>query len=276
MKRFMIVLCVAALVGLASTAAQASVTIDVYASSAPNVGASPSWPGYLTNALNSLENGLGTTGNPTLDPTAYAVLGTTVQPGQMMVTSFNSWLGVANPGSPFQNEFGNRLHFGLHAYSTDQKFVLNDLTFAIQSSDANVLGYTGDFVGYNYSSTRIGIDYVDGIKGNGNDIVYTSGNGLTPVNEIDYVGVGNAYWPGGDDPNPANPAGGAQAAMDAAVAYIDSNYPLSVTGTYWIGEATGSATVTTTPEPCTLAIWSLLGGIGAIVGYRRRKAALAA
>jgi hypothetical protein len=51
---------------------------------------------------------------------------------------------------------------------------------------------------------------------------------------------------------------------------LDGRWPAA--DDVYVGAAVGAAV----PEPCTLAIWSLLGGIGAIVGYRRRKAALAA
>ncbi len=53
---------------------------------ASNVFGSPSWPGYLANALNSLENDLGN-GDRSTDPTAFAPDGVTpLQSGSATVT----------------------------------------------------------------------------------------------------------------------------------------------------------------------------------------------
>ena len=61
MKRSMIAVLSILVLGIATTSF-ATVTLDVYASSAPNAFGSPSWGGYVVNALNSLENGLGNIG----------------------------------------------------------------------------------------------------------------------------------------------------------------------------------------------------------------------
>ncbi len=260
----------AAVLAGSSLCASAGVTIDVVASSAPNVFGSSSWGGYLANALNSLENGLGNIGDRNTDPTAYEIAGATVSPGDFMVTSFNSWRGNVNPTGAFANEKGNRMHFGLHAVGDGAtRFALENISFSVTSSDgANALGFTGDFTGLGYSSTRFGIDWgADRVKGGGDDIIYTSGNGSTLVDEIVYVGVGNAFWPGGSDPDPSNPAGGAQAAMDDAFAYVMDNAPFSITGMYSIFGDTGSDTVTVIPAPASVA---LLLGAG-LLGRRRRE-----
>ncbi len=260
----------AAVLAGSSLCASAGVTIDVVASSAPNVFGSPSWGGYLANALNSLENGLGNIGDRNTDPTAYEIAGATVAPGDFMVSSFNSWRGDVNPTGAFANEYGNRMHFGLHAVGDGTtRFALENISFSLTSSDdANALGFAGNFVGLGYSSTRYGIDWgADRVKGGGDDIIYTSGNGSTLVDEIVYVGIGNAFWPGGGDPDPSNPVGGAQAAMDDAIAYVLANAPFSITGTYSIFGDTGSDTVTVIPAPGTAAL--LVGGAG-LLGRRRR------
>jgi hypothetical protein len=257
---------VVAAVGLAlgvSLPASAVVTLDVVASSAPNVFGSASWSGYVVNALNSLEINLGNIGNRATDPTAYEVAGQFVQPGDFIVTTFNSWRGTVSPAAPFSNELGNRMHFGLHAYGDGTtQFKLEDLTFAVQSSDSgNSLGFTGNFIGSSYNgTTRYGINWgADRTKGGGDDINYTSGNGQTLVDELVYVGVGNGLWPGGPpDPNPGNPAGGAQAAMDETVNWILGNAPFTITAQYWIQGDTGSDSVTVVPEPTTIIAGALL------------------
>ena len=239
-----------AIVGLAlglSLPASATITLDVVASSAPNAYGSPSWAGYAANALNSLQNNLGNIGSRATDPTAYEIAGPIIQPGDVMVTGFNSWRGVASPSAPFNSELGNRMHFGLHAYGDGtSQFKLEDLTFAIHSSDSgDSLVFTGDFIGYNYSANRIGVNWgADRIKGTSDDIIYTSGNGTTLVDEIDYVGVGNAWWP---DPD--------QAALDAMANSISG---LTITGQYWIQGYTGSDMVTVVPEPTTMIAGALL------------------
>ncbi len=259
-----------AVAGLAMSA-NAGITIDVVPSSAPNVFGSPSWGGYLSSSLNSLENSLGNIGDRNTDPSAYEISGPIVDPGDFMVSSFKSWRGTANPASPFNNELGNRMHFGLHAFGDGvMQFALQNVAFEIISSDdVNSLGFVGNFAGFGYSSTRFGVDWgADRSKGGGDDIIYTSGNGATLVDEIVYVGVGNAFWPGGSDPDPSNPIGGAQAAMDDAISYVLKNAPFTITGSYTIFNDSGSASVAAVPAPASVIA---LLGFGAIATTRRRR-----
>ncbi len=269
---------VTAIAGLAlglTMPAFAQITLQVIPSSAPNVYGSPSWAGYAANALNSMENNLGNIGTRATDPTAYEIAGPFVQPSDFMVTTFNSWQGVAGPlAAPFAGELGNRIHFGLVASSVTP-FDLAQVSFSISSSDpANSLGYVDDLSGCNFNGiTRVGVNWgPDGIKGTADDIVYTAGNvgnDQTLVNELFYVGAGNALWPGGDDPNPGNPAGGAQAAIADSTAYVMGNAPFSITGSYTILGNTESATVTVVPEPTTVSLLAFaLGGLALI---RKRK-----
>jgi hypothetical protein len=273
-KQFMAVAITTLALGL-SVPAFAQITLQVVPSSAPNASGSPSWVGYAGNALNSLENNLGNVGSRATDPTAYEIAGPIVQPSDFLVTSFNSWQGVAGPlAAPFAGESGNRLHFGLHAYGATQ-FDLADVTFSISSSDpANSLSYVDDLSGCNFNGiSRIGVSWgADGIKGTSDDIVYTAGNvgnDHTMVNELFYVGAGNAFWPGGDDPNPSNPAGGKQAAIDDSTNYILENAPFAITGSYSILGNTGSATVTAIPEPGTISLLAM--GLGSLMLIRKRK-----
>lgn len=250
----------------ASSAVAGPVTLNVVASSAPNAYGSPSWSAYANNALNSLENNLGNIGDRSSDPTAYEAAGAVVHPGEFMVTSFNSWRGTANPGAPFGSEYGNRMHFGLRAYGDGStRFALEDLSFEITSTDPyNALGYSGDFVGLNYNgTTRYGVDWgADRTKGGGDDVYYLSGNGTTLVDEIVYVGVGNAFWP-----QPQN-GQSEQEAIDDAVAWVGSVPDFRIIGTYWIDGYSGSdevAAVIPLPTP------AVLGGVG-LFGLATRRA----
>ncbi len=231
---------------------RAGITIAVHASSAPNAYGSPSWAGYVANALYALENDLSSQGDRSTDPTGYERAPAEVPGSEIAVTSFRSWRGEVEPAAPFDNEHGNRMHFGLHAYGDGStQFTLEDLTFEIASSDPwNSLSFVGDFIGYGYSSTRYGIDWgPNRVKGGGDDVVYTSGNGTTLVDEIVYVGVGNAWWPGGDDDTPSDPDEGKQQAMDDFLEFIADYGPISVSCTYAIIDDTGSASVDVVPSP---------------------------
>lgn len=260
----------------------APVTLEVFASSTPNGFGSPSWNPYVGNALNALENGLSNVGDRDTDPTAYERLGGSFTPGDMMVTSFNSWRGQANPPVPFDNELGNRLHFGLHAYGDGVVMLkLVDLTFSVDSSDggdnvsgfggSGVLGFSGDFVGLDFNcSTRYGIHWgADRAKGGADDTqVCGAGSGEVLVDEFVYVGVGNALWPGG----PGDPLTG-QPAIDATFDYINDNIA-SVTGSYCIDAGgshyCGQATVYQAPEPPFAAV-ALLASGGLYLMRRRRR-----
>lgn len=264
--------CIALPAALAATspAHAGDITLNVFASSAPNASGSPSWGAYASNAMYSIENALGTTGDRTTNPAAYEVAGPIVDAGDFIVSSFKSWRGGLNPSGAFANELGNRMHFGLHAMGNGTaQFRLADLTFSLTSSDVQAgypnggLGFVGNFIGYSYTgTTRVGIDWgADRVRGTTDDIRYTSGNGTTLVDELVYVGVGNAFWPSptGTQTN--------QDAMDSALAYVDAWSPFVITGQYWIQGNTGSAAVSTIPAPGAPV---LLGMCGLLTLRRRR------
>ncbi|HMS55856.1 MAG TPA: Ig-like domain-containing protein [Fimbriimonadaceae bacterium] len=228
-----------------TVAAGAPMTVETFGSPAPNGFGSPSFAGYVTNALNSLENSLGDIGDRTVTPTAYEQE-TQITWRDITVASFPLWLGQLNPAAPFDQEYGNRLHFGVRILGNGTLFSLEMLEFDMDSSDPNNdLDFDGDFVGFNYSSTRFGINYgPDRVKGGGDDVTYTSGNGTTLVDEIVYVGIGNAWW--------AQGAGTEAEQLMEARCYIESLAPITVMTTYQINDGvnilgSGSATVTVMP-----------------------------
>lgn len=262
MRRMLVI---SAATAAAASMANAGITLDVRASSAPNVFGSPSWSAYASNALNSLHNNLGNIGNRATDPTAYEVMGSHFQPGDVMVSSFKSWRGQTNPTGAFANEYGNRLHFGLHAYGDGvMQFTLEDLTFQIQSSDGpDALGFSGGFVGLSFNgTTRFGVNWgADRIRGTGDDVMYISGNGQTLIDELVYVGVGNAFWP--------QPTGGQsdEDAIQDVEDYIFANQ-LAITGSYWIQGFAGSDTVRVIPLPTAGGL--AFAGLLTLASRRRR------
>ena len=251
--------------------ASADFTFTVAPSSAPNAFGSPSWGPYVANALNSLQNGSGSTGDLDTDPTAYEVTGAVIELGDVVVSGFSSWRGVAGQPSPFNGEYGNRLHFGLRITGggSEPQFRLNDLAFDMSSGDSgNSLVFAGNFAGFNYSATRYGIDYgADRMPGGGDDTVYNSGNGLSLVDEIVYVGVGNAF-DASFEPGPTD-----QDKLDSVFYYIDSESPFNIACTYTlfapdgVTELGGAGARVMVPGPASCA---LLGGLLVIAKRRRR------
>jgi len=244
-----------------------AILIQVFPSPAPNAFGSPSWnPGYVTNALNALENGLISVGNPATSPTAYYRV-TTESDRDNIVTGFPSWKGFANPGAmfgaAFASELGNRLHFGVHILGNGTQFSLSQLSFDMESTDAgDIFQFVGDFSTPSdvYSSTRVGINYgPDHIKGTADDVRISSGPATQVIDELVYVGVGNALA-GGDVSCP----GSNQATLDCVKAFYDSISPFNITTSYTLRNANGGLLSTASasvlfpaavPEPAT---WGLM------------------
>lgn len=178
--------------------------------------------------------------SPGLNPSAYQPLCTGLYMARdAMVTSFSSWWATENPGAPFGGEYGNRLHFPLVIEgdgSLANKFSLADVNFVLTSSDG-VLDYAGDLVGTTCNgTTRVCLDYgPDGVKGTPDDIVMIDNEPDTILMDaLYYIGVGNAYWPGG----PGDPLNG-QEAIDATVEHI-LDESVVITMEYAVYNATAS------------------------------------
>jgi MYXO-CTERM domain-containing protein len=192
---FALVICASAI-----TFADSTLTIQVTPSLAPNAYGSPSWAGYRVNALYALENGLSNIGS---GPTGYSAVTSPIDPRAGIVTGFNSWLGNADPvstyGPDYANEYGNRMHFGLHIIGNGVRFSIDNLAFEGESfGDGNGLGWgwgPGNDPLDVYSASRVGIDYgADGLKGTLDDIIYDNGESASNlVDEFVYVGAGNSY-----------------------------------------------------------------------------------
>jgi hypothetical protein len=251
-------------------AASAQITISVLPSSAPNAAGSPSFAGYQSNAIAGISAGLPNYGDPTL-PTFYQTT-EYIPSTHLIVTGFPSWQGLTNPGATFgpafANEYGNRLHFGLHILGNGTQFSASQLSFSATGTGVGAGLDFGFASGYTYGASLIGINYVDGIKGNGNDIVVNGGSATTLVDEIIARGSGNGFAVY------AEPGISNQQGILNALEYItDFQY----TGTYTLNlgnntTVSGSRTVqvVAVPEP---GAWALLAGatLGGGLLLRRRR-----
>jgi hypothetical protein len=103
---------------------------------------------------------------------------------------------------------------------------------------------------------------------------------VAPKNWENYNGgvigsIGLAFWAMGSDGNPAHVT---QADIDGWASSL-SAYQTSAIGEVRIRESADSSWQETTlqanmvPEPSTIIIWSLLGGLGLVFAWRKRKAA---
>jgi hypothetical protein len=262
--------------------------MTVYPSIAPNYWAewgdpSSSWWAYLATAMYSIENNAGPIGNPATDPAAYRILPSTVNsagyhvvsdltPGEITVSGFHSWNGVADPEAPFDNEYGSRIHFGLHILGNGTQFKLANLWNDMNSNDPpwNVLGDNdGWFDTSAYSEYLVGIDYLgDGKGGLNGDLIYMAGESpWLEVDELIYVGVGNAY-----DAN--TQTGSNQEKLDCIKVYVEGYSGFNVSNKYCLygdPDAGGVRTLITCdiPEPATALLFVV--GLAAIVVVRRRR-----
>jgi hypothetical protein len=256
-------LLVACSLAIVPMAAKSAITIDVTPSSAPNGSGSPSFSGYAANAIYALENGLTSYGDPS-SPSYYTQAPAVMSVLNNIVTGFSSWNGVANPTGAYASELGNRLHFGLDVRGNGTEISIDQLSFSMASTDGNTLGYSYSLGSYGYNSQYVGWDYgADGIRGTADDIFITSGAASQQVDEIVSRGSGNAWAVYVDDY-----PGTLQDGINQAAADLGSS-PIDFTGTYTLGGAQGSATVTFEPVPEPTTAGCFLLGLGALVCFQR-------
>ncbi len=267
-----------AVAGLSFGAPVITVIPSIGPSSAPGVGSAPD---YDANALQALVQGL--TSNSTFGtaPSFYTTVSGPVSANQVIDTAFafNSWLGVASPGSPFANEYGNNLYFGLKIMGGAESFTLSQLVYSDNFGDyePSLAGTTPfSFNGDNYDSRFIA--YLDdgttsGTLDAGDSLVAQDTLGSAAVNYLFYRGVSGFFLPLGGGSN--------QESLDNTVAAIGNGLPVNLTATYCLadsagstvcGAATGSASASLSaiPEPSTYALMGL--GLAALAYARRRMA----
>ena len=144
------------------------------------------------NARTALVENLTSVGDMERQPSAYQQVSHVFQ-GQLMVTSFPCWYGVAQPPAPFSRERGNRLYFSVRILGNGKKIKLANLNCEITSDDAmDVMNTQNSFSSKSYNKQRVGIDYgPDGKRDTQDDTIYNSNEpSLAEVDEIIYTGFG--------------------------------------------------------------------------------------
>jgi hypothetical protein len=247
--------------------AGASPVIKVTPAVAPNVFGSPSYAGWLANAVNAIENGLATNG--AAGPAQYNAQSVINFAKEAVVTGFPSWQGEADPGTVFgpayANELGNRPLFGLLIDGNGEQFSISQLSFSVAGDSNNLLDFNFAAGSYNYNAGYVG--FLN--NGAGPRTYITSGPNTQLVDGLIGRGSGNAnaaYCPGCD-------LIAQQAAIDAAGAELGGL--TSFTGTYTLslvsGDVTGSGTLVGTPEPGSFLM--LTGGLLVVPFLRRLRLA---
>jgi hypothetical protein len=268
---------------LLSVAVASAATVDAGFVVGPNNNVPGTYGGFRANGESSFNDNFSKIGSLENTPQAYNPLFGGSITTDRMIARDNSWLGEHDPASPFEDENGNVVWS--FARITGDGVKLDDLryerTFSGSSAIADELDTTGSYEGGGFedslSRSTIGIDYGgDGVLGGGDDTIYTSGNGTTPVDEIRvFADFGFAINASDFAPDLSG-----QAQLDATRSALDDEAPFDVTNEFSLVDANGdpgatggsTVTVTAVPTPGAGAIaFALLGGMAGLRYLRRPR-----
>src|ERR1017187_9656071 len=258
-------------------------TITVFATMAPNVGGSPSFAPWAANGLTAMEDGLTSFG--AAGPTQFNVATTPLPVATNFVTGFPSWMGQADPSSPYNDELGTRADFVAVINGNGGLISIANMGVTLSSSDpGDALGVSWpdnnlSSLDWTYDADDIGILFNNGVNMSGGFTIIDSStlgydDGTALVNEIISIGAGNAYAGYlGDDPNPG--------ATDQDIINYDLSFidPYDFTGTFTYGDPksdgiyvdSGSATFDFTSVPDAASALGLLGLALSGLALLRRK-----
>jgi hypothetical protein len=180
----------------------------------------------------------------------------------MTFTEFHSWMGNATASNPFPNEYGTGVFMGLTATYTG-----SGIQYATVADLLAALTFTGSASPDPAAASALGFNVAAGGFTGLNPAEYASTSNVGGVTSFTYAGVGNGFAV--TDANSVT-FGGNQNAINAELAGVG---PFTYTGTYTLGNSTGSGSVTavtpTVPEPASLTLMGI--GIATLVWRQRRR-----
>lgn len=260
----------ALILSLLSTVRAGSPEVNVLLSSAPNPFAqSTSSQVYFGRAAQWVYNYpliVGNLGNRLEEPGAFELLNLigpnhyVAQPRDIIATlNFNSWMGVANPGSPFNLEQGHYVipHVLIKGGGTIEPFSLSQVTYTFDSDDpANWFDNSGGLGGDEYSIYRFGVHFgPDRVEGGGDDTVVMTGPATQLVDKLVVLNLLSGYEIQSSGPN-------FQGAINTAVSYFTTNSPVNITYKIDLYDQAGNSVIGTSTSTLTIPVPSVLAPVG--------------
>jgi hypothetical protein len=294
MKRLVIVMCAAAVVGLASAAAETNASVDLVPRSGltDTVKLDTSMLASTNYDVQYITQGnLSSMVFPYLWPSTGIPVPYAIAQGAVLdvhdggdITQVqraaNTWSTITNSRFSFvQTAFDG--HWGLGDGSNEIGWIYDPSTWTALGLPSGAIGVTYSFAsGSTYQEFDMLLNGVyDYWYADSSDPYYGQSSAMNvghiALHELGHAaGLKDLYNPGQPGYESWMGTGNENATMYGYSAGHNEDVTLSSVdeGAMRLAYPETAAI----PEPCTLAIWSLFGGIGAIVGYRRRKAALAA
>ena len=261
-------------------------TVTVTPVYGPNFFTSPNFDDFRENFMNHLA--FGTPGpDYNVDPTGFLPVGATVDPSEVIVSTFNSWRGAGDPtpgwddpAGVFSGEFGNQVYFGLSVESPagcnaeiDLRGISGSLVWEDSTGNPSASLLTQP-PGQSFNWNLTGEDYDEFRWGVTGGTVYNDTNpapGSMAVENVYYIGgiTGLTAFDVATLDNQANLNKTLAKINDdfnaGDIFQIDVNYSVLTT----LGKVTGATTTLLIPEPTGLFLG--LVAVGILSGSRRKR-----